>query len=144
MLCPRPAQPKTSGSPTLMSGTPILVSGFLSSIFRIRSLSSSLTFGLKGGKEEDEGEVVSEGSFLLTSPSPPALGFPQQNMPGQRHTQPPFLQEQEGYPQGTKAERESFPTSRWISFFPEQEIKPSPSGVRGHKHKRNSRGTRGN
>lgn len=52
------AQPKSSSSPTLMSGTPILVSGFLSSIFRIRSLSSSLTSGLERGKEGDEGELV--------------------------------------------------------------------------------------
>lgn len=36
--------------PTLISDTPILVSGFLSSIFRIRSLSSSLTSGLVEGR----------------------------------------------------------------------------------------------
>jgi hypothetical protein len=59
-----------------MSGTPILVSGFLSSIFRIKSLSSSLTFGLKKRKEGDEGETA-DGPLLPTSPPYPAPGFPE-------------------------------------------------------------------
>ena len=59
-----------------MSGTPILVSGFLSSIFRIKSLSSSLTFGLKKRKEGDEGETA-DGPFLPAFPPYPALGFPE-------------------------------------------------------------------
>lgn len=52
-----PGETEAYGSPTLMSGTPILLSGFLSSIFRIRSLSSSLTFGLKRGRKEMRGDV---------------------------------------------------------------------------------------
>ena len=66
-----PAQPNT-----LMSGTPILVSGFLSSIFRIKSLSSSLTFGLKKRKEGDKGETA-DGPFLPNSSPYPGPGFPE-------------------------------------------------------------------
>lgn len=70
------SQPKTEGSPTLMSGTPILLSGFLSSIFRIRSFSSSLTFGLKRRTKEMRGRWL--GRILSFPPLPPALlwGFP--------------------------------------------------------------------
>lgn len=51
-----------SHSPTLISDTPILVSGFLSSIFKIKSLSSSLTSGLGRGKEGDKDGTIEEGS----------------------------------------------------------------------------------
>lgn len=70
MFC-SPAPPKISGSPTLMSGTPILVSGFLSSIFRIKSLSSSLTFGLKRGKEGDEERLLMVRASLYPALPPP-------------------------------------------------------------------------
>lgn len=50
--------------PTLISDTPILVSGFLSNIFRIRSFSSSLTSGLGRGKAMDEDDTIDKGPFL--------------------------------------------------------------------------------
>lgn len=134
-----PAQPSTSGFPTLMSGTPILVSGFLSSIFRIKSLSSSLTFGLKKGKEGDEGETA-DGPLLPTSAFHPAPGFPDQCTPGQRHRRPPFSESGRDTPKGTRVEGEISRTSVWISFSPEYEVKHSPSGGRGHRHKRGPMG----
>lgn len=73
MFC-SPAPPQISGSPTLMSGTPILVSGFLSSIFRIKSLSSSLTFGLKRGKEGDEERLLMVRASLYPALPPHPVG----------------------------------------------------------------------
>lgn len=64
----RPCQTMVSSSPTLISDTPILVSGFLSSIFRIRSLRSSLISGLGRGEERNEDATTEEGPSLPSQP----------------------------------------------------------------------------
>lgn len=120
MFC-SPAPPKISGSPTLMSGTPILVSGFLSSIFRIKSLSSSLTFGLKRGKEGDEERLLMVRASLYPALPPPS-----------RWCHPSLVREQGGHTQGPGA-GESSSASTQVSCSPESEVKQSPSGGRAHK-----------